>query len=160
MNKMVWLPDKDRYTAKPRYQGGLLTATIVTFTHGKVRIVQASIKPSEKHPTLNLILRAIYTLNNANYDKKVAFDVLKWILDPPQAEPETEFKSTETAKKLPESEEIRMGIRAWDCLFGYDSLISARSNGSLYHGSLVCQYLPERIKHVSHNFFEPFTKEL
>ncbi|KMP01298.1 hypothetical protein CIHG_01588 [Coccidioides immitis H538.4] len=102
MNKMVWLPDKDRYTAKLRYQGGLLTATIVTFTHGKVRIVQATIKPSEKHPTLNLILRAIYTLNNANYDKKVAFDVLKWILDPPQAEPETEFKSTETAQKLPE----------------------------------------------------------
>lgn len=107
MNEMVWSSEKNRYTSKPRYKGGLLTvcllrrfinalsdnnpkATVVTFTRGKVRIVQATIRPSEKHPTLDLNLRAKYTLTKAGYDKNVAFDVLKWILDPPQAELETE----------------------------------------------------------------------
>ncbi|EGE01021.1 hypothetical protein TEQG_00075 [Trichophyton equinum CBS 127.97] len=90
MNEMVWSSEKNRYTSKPRYKGGLLTATVVTFTRGKVRVVQATIRPSEKHPTLDLNLRAKYTLTKAGYDKNVAFDVLKWILDPPQAELETE----------------------------------------------------------------------
>ncbi|EFR02167.1 hypothetical protein MGYG_05170 [Nannizzia gypsea CBS 118893] len=102
MNEMVWLSDKGRYKGKPRYKGGLLTATMVTFICGKVRIIQATIKPSEKHPTLNVNLRAKYILNNANYDKNVGFDVLKWLCDPPQAELETEPESTETVNELPE----------------------------------------------------------
>lgn len=59
-------------------------ATVVTFICGKVRIVQATCNPSEKYPTLNLTLRAIYNLGAENYDQKVAFDILKWILSPPE----------------------------------------------------------------------------
>ncbi|OJD10851.1 hypothetical protein ACJ73_09676 [Blastomyces percursus] len=70
---------------KPLYKEGFLTictnaehntppakATVVTFIYGKVRIVQATCNPSEAHPTLNLMLRAIYSLGRDNYDKKVA----------------------------------------------------------------------------------------
>ncbi|PGG98388.1 hypothetical protein AJ80_09538 [Polytolypa hystricis UAMH7299] len=87
MNEMVWLPEKDRYTAKPIYKEGFLTnpkATVVTFICGKVRIVRATCDPSEKYPMLTFTLRAIYNLGKENYDKEVAFDVLKWILSPPE----------------------------------------------------------------------------
>ncbi|KAG5304296.1 hypothetical protein I7I50_11333 [Histoplasma capsulatum G186AR] len=107
MNEMVWLPEEDRYMAKPIYKEGLLTAcsslhflpiicihgsvpmltmpvkaTVVTFIYGKVRIVQATCNPSETYPTLSLTLRAICSLGKDNYNKKVAFNVLKWIFCP------------------------------------------------------------------------------
>ncbi|KMP07296.1 hypothetical protein CIRG_06977 [Coccidioides immitis RMSCC 2394] len=84
MNEMVWLPEENRYMAKLIYKEGFLMATVVTFVHGKVRIIQASCNPSETYPTLTLTLRAIYKLGEDNYDKEVAFDVLKWILSPPE----------------------------------------------------------------------------
>ena len=58
--------------------------TIVTIVCAKVRIVQATCNPSETYPTLTLTLRAIYGLGEKTYDKNVAFDVLKWILSPPE----------------------------------------------------------------------------
>ncbi|KAK2806748.1 hypothetical protein FQN50_005746 [Emmonsiellopsis sp. PD_5] len=88
MHEMVWLPEKDRYKAKLVYKEGLLVATVVTFICAKVRIVQATLNPSERYPVLTFTLRAIYNLAKDNYDKEVAFDVLKWILSPP--EPATE----------------------------------------------------------------------
>lgn len=61
-----------------------LKVTVVTFTCAKVRVVQATCDPSEKYPTLAVTLRAIYNLGHDNYDKTVAFDVMKWILTPPE----------------------------------------------------------------------------
>ncbi|KKZ61653.1 hypothetical protein EMCG_03838 [[Emmonsia] crescens] len=84
MNEMVWLPEEDRYMPKPIYKEGFLVATIVTFVYGKVRIVQATCNPLEMYPVLTLTLRAIYNLSKDNYDKKVAFDILKWIFCPPK----------------------------------------------------------------------------
>ncbi|OJD15176.1 hypothetical protein AJ78_04539 [Emergomyces pasteurianus Ep9510] len=82
MNQMVWLPEEHWYMAKPKYKEGSLTATVVTFVKGKVRVVQAACNPSETHPTLTLTLSATYNLGKDNYDKKVAFDILKWIFSP------------------------------------------------------------------------------
>ncbi|KMU92718.1 hypothetical protein CIHG_10504 [Coccidioides immitis H538.4] len=59
-------------------------ATIVTFVYGKVRIVQATCDPSETNPMFTLTLRAVYDLGKDNYDRKVAFDILKWIFCPPE----------------------------------------------------------------------------
>ncbi|EGC41656.1 conserved hypothetical protein [Histoplasma capsulatum var. duboisii H88] len=84
MNEMVWLPEEDWYMAKPIYKEEFLTATVVTFIYGKVRIVQATCNPSETYPTLSLTLRAICSLGKDNYDKKEAFNVLKWIFCPPE----------------------------------------------------------------------------
>ncbi|EGC46799.1 conserved hypothetical protein [Histoplasma capsulatum var. duboisii H88] len=84
MNEMVWLPEENRYMPKPIYKEGFLVATIVTFVYGKVRIVQATCDPSERNPTLTLTLRAVYNLGKDNYDKRVAFDILKWIFCPPE----------------------------------------------------------------------------
>ncbi|KAK2865469.1 hypothetical protein FQN49_003536 [Arthroderma sp. PD_2] len=85
MNEMIWNPDRERYKARPRYKGGLLTATVVTFICGQVRIVQATLNPSETYPTFSYTLRTMYNLNHDNYDKEAAYDVLKWILSPPDA---------------------------------------------------------------------------
>lgn len=63
----------------------------MTFIPGKVRIVQATCNPSETYQTINLTLRAIYTLSKHTYDKNVASDVLKWILSPPEPEPVKEL---------------------------------------------------------------------
>ncbi|KAL2388186.1 hypothetical protein RJ035_003510 [Blastomyces gilchristii] len=84
MNEMVWLSEENRYMAKPIYKEGFLAATIVTFIYGKVRIVQATCDPSETNPMLTLTLRAVYDLGKDNYDRKVAFDILKWIFCPPE----------------------------------------------------------------------------
>ncbi|KAM5434762.1 hypothetical protein MferCBS31731_006534 [Microsporum ferrugineum] len=83
MNVMTWDPDRKRYKAKSRYRGGILTATIVTCICAQVRIVQATLNPSEKYPTLTYTLRAIYDLNKKNYDKEAAFTAVQWILSPP-----------------------------------------------------------------------------
>ncbi|EEH41302.2 hypothetical protein PAAG_03588 [Paracoccidioides lutzii Pb01] len=79
---MVWLPEKGLYMPKPIYKEGFLAATIVTFIYGKVRIVQATCNPSETNPTLTSMLRAIHNLGKDNYDKEVAFDILKRIFCP------------------------------------------------------------------------------
>ncbi|KAK2764380.1 hypothetical protein FQN54_009074 [Arachnomyces sp. PD_36] len=84
MHETVWLPEKNRYNAKLIYKEGLLMATVVTFICAKVRIVQATLNPSERYPTLTFTLKAIYNLGKDNYDKEIAFDVLKWILSPPR----------------------------------------------------------------------------
>ncbi|KAM5497233.1 hypothetical protein McaMca56_004239 [Microsporum canis] len=83
MNVMTWNPDSNRYKAKPRYKGGLLTATIVTCICAQVRVVQATLNPSEKYPTLTYTLRAIYDLGEEKYDKEAAFTAVQWILSPP-----------------------------------------------------------------------------
>ncbi|KGM92094.1 uncharacterized protein PADG_11624 [Paracoccidioides brasiliensis Pb18] len=77
MNEMVWLPEEDWYMLKLIYKEDFLTATVVTFICGKVRIVQVTCSPSEKYPTLTLTLRAMDSLGENHYDKEVAFDVLK-----------------------------------------------------------------------------------
>jgi hypothetical protein len=110
MNEMVWVCDKQDYLAKLRYKNGPLTvslfsrssptrlykcrcpqATIATFIPGKVRIVQATCNPSDKLPRLTLTLRAIYNLGHDNYNKNSAYDVMKWILTPPEAQLDKEL---------------------------------------------------------------------
>lgn len=49
----------------------------------QVRVVQATLNPSEKYPTLTYTLRAIYDLNEEKYDKEAAFTTMQWILSPP-----------------------------------------------------------------------------
>ncbi|GBF60807.1 hypothetical protein TMEN_3262 [Trichophyton mentagrophytes] len=83
MHDMVWNPRVEKYKPILRYKEGFLTATVVTFIYGQVRVVQASIKPSETYPTITFTLRAIYDLNE-DYDKEVAYTVLQWILSPPK----------------------------------------------------------------------------
>ncbi|PGH36584.1 hypothetical protein GX50_00621 [[Emmonsia] crescens] len=95
MHEMVWLPAKDRYKAKLVYKEGLLMATVVTFICAKVRIVQATLNPSERYPTLTFTLKAIYNLTKDNYDKEIAFDILKWILSPPQPAKEVAVRGKE-----------------------------------------------------------------
>ncbi|KAF3480568.1 uncharacterized protein GIQ15_05915 [Arthroderma uncinatum] len=88
MNEMIWNCETYRYRARPRYKEGILTtvkATVATFICGEVRIVQATLNPSEPYPTLAFTLRAVIKLNKENYSKEAAYEVLKWILCPPEA---------------------------------------------------------------------------
>ncbi|KJF61017.1 uncharacterized protein CIMG_04666 [Coccidioides immitis RS] len=91
LNEMIWICEKQEYRAKLRYKGGLLTATIVTFIPGNVRIIQVTCNPSDKLPKLIFTLRAIYNFGKDNYDKSTAYDVMKWILSPPEAPPAKEL---------------------------------------------------------------------
>ncbi|KAK2757190.1 hypothetical protein FQN54_004704 [Arachnomyces sp. PD_36] len=101
MNEMVWIPKENNYRARMRYKGGLLTVTTVTFIPGKVRVVQATCRPSDPLPTLTLTLRAIYTLGTDTYNKNTAFEVLQWILSPPDAPPPAnELETPIRSKKL------------------------------------------------------------
>ncbi|KAK2808589.1 hypothetical protein FQN50_004621 [Emmonsiellopsis sp. PD_5] len=70
MNEIPW-DYKNHRDGKPvlRYQGGSLTATVVTFLVGKVRVVQATCNPSEKLPTLVFTLRGLYDLSMSCYNK-------------------------------------------------------------------------------------------
>ncbi|KAL1957302.1 hypothetical protein VTO42DRAFT_6210 [Malbranchea cinnamomea] len=89
MNEVLWLLEKQEYRARLRYRDGPLTATIVTFIPGKVRVVvrvvQATCTPSQKLPVLRLTLRAIYTMGHDTYNKNTAYEVIQWILSPPEA---------------------------------------------------------------------------
>ncbi|PGG96490.1 hypothetical protein AJ80_09821 [Polytolypa hystricis UAMH7299] len=67
-----------------------LQVTTVTFSGGKVRVVQATCNPSDKWPRLILALRAIYDFGKKTYNKKTAFEVMQWILSPPEARPDLE----------------------------------------------------------------------
>ncbi|KMQ46341.1 hypothetical protein HL42_2983 [Trichophyton rubrum] len=84
LHDMIWNPRVEKYKPILRYKEGFLTATVVTFIHRQVRVVQASIKPSETYPTITFTLRAIYDLNAEKYDQEVAYTVLQWILSPPK----------------------------------------------------------------------------
>ncbi|KAK2754055.1 hypothetical protein FQN54_007224 [Arachnomyces sp. PD_36] len=85
MNEIVWLPEEERHVLKVIYKEGTLTATVLTFVHRKVRIVEATFDPSEANPTFTLNLRAVYSLNKEYYDKQIAFDVLKWMFCRPES---------------------------------------------------------------------------
>ncbi|KAK2802127.1 hypothetical protein FQN50_007491 [Emmonsiellopsis sp. PD_5] len=87
MNEVVWIWEKDDYGARLRYKDGPLTATLVTFIPGKVRMVQATCNPSDKLPKLVFKLRAVYNLSKDTYDKNAAYNVMQWILSPPEAQP-------------------------------------------------------------------------
>ncbi|KKZ60868.1 hypothetical protein EMCG_04459 [[Emmonsia] crescens] len=81
---LVYRDETDKYRRTLRYKEGLLTVTVVTFCCKKVRVVQGTCNPSEKHTTLAITLRAVYNLSHDNYDKTAAFDAMKWILTPPE----------------------------------------------------------------------------
>ncbi|KAK2810933.1 hypothetical protein FQN50_002524 [Emmonsiellopsis sp. PD_5] len=101
MNEMVWIPKEDDHRARMRYKEGLLTVTTVTFIPRKVRVVQATCRPSDPLPTLSLTLRAIYTLAADTFYKNTAFEVLQWILSPPDAPPPAkELEMAIRSKKL------------------------------------------------------------
>ncbi|PGH29714.1 hypothetical protein GX50_07528 [[Emmonsia] crescens] len=84
MNESRWDCYQERYL-KPelKYKGGLLTATIINFMDGKVRVVQATCNPSEEHPILTFTLRGLYELDLFHYDKAIVQKVVKWIMSPP-----------------------------------------------------------------------------
>lgn len=42
--------------------------------------------PSDKLPKLTFTLRAVYNFSKDNYDKNAAYNVMKWILSPPEAQ--------------------------------------------------------------------------
>ncbi|PGG97181.1 hypothetical protein AJ79_09318 [Helicocarpus griseus UAMH5409] len=85
MNEIRWDLRKHKYM-QPRltYQDGTLTATIVTFMVGKVRVVQATCDPSNRYPTLTCTLRGLYNLSMSCYDKSSVHKIVKWILCPPK----------------------------------------------------------------------------
>ncbi|WEW61235.1 hypothetical protein PRK78_006725 [Emydomyces testavorans] len=85
MNEVRWDPWKHEYKQpKLTYQGGPLTATIVTFMVGKVRVVQATCDPSNQYPTLTCTLRGLYDLSMSSYDKSSVHKIVKWILCSPE----------------------------------------------------------------------------
>ncbi|PGH07908.1 hypothetical protein AJ79_06116 [Helicocarpus griseus UAMH5409] len=88
MNEIPW-DYEDHRGGKPvlRYQGGSLTATVVTFLVGKVRVVQATCNPSEKLPTLTFTLRGLYDLRMSCYNKDTVCEIVKWILCPSDPQP-------------------------------------------------------------------------
>ncbi|KAK2812010.1 hypothetical protein FQN50_001718 [Emmonsiellopsis sp. PD_5] len=65
------------------YQHGKLTATIITFMIGKVRVVQATCNPSDQNPTMTCTLRGSYDLRMSCYNKSSVHEIVKWILCPP-----------------------------------------------------------------------------
>ncbi|OJD12104.1 hypothetical protein AJ78_07253 [Emergomyces pasteurianus Ep9510] len=85
MNEVRWDPRKHEYMQpKLTYRDGPLTATIVTFMVGKVRVVQATCDPSNPYPTLTCTLRGLYNLSMSCYDKSSVHKIVKWILCPPE----------------------------------------------------------------------------
>ncbi|EFR04550.1 hypothetical protein MGYG_07555 [Nannizzia gypsea CBS 118893] len=84
MNEMTWNSRIEKYKPTFRYKEGFLMATVMTFMYGKVRVIQASLKPSETYPVLTFTLRGIYDLNAEKYDKEVAYTLIQWILSPPK----------------------------------------------------------------------------
>ncbi|KAK2756181.1 hypothetical protein FQN54_005589 [Arachnomyces sp. PD_36] len=94
MNEIDWDPSERKYSpAKLTYQDGLLTATIVTFLIGKVRVVQASCDPSQEYPELNIALRGVHDLKMSCYNKAVFHEIIKWILCPPDPPRELPLRS-------------------------------------------------------------------
>ncbi|OJD23001.1 hypothetical protein ACJ73_05648 [Blastomyces percursus] len=90
MNRLDYVREKNKYLPILTYQDGLLTATVVTFATGKVRVVQASCDPSQEYPKLNIALRAVHDLKMSCYNKDVLHEIVKWILcspDPPRELP-------------------------------------------------------------------------
>ncbi|OJD17837.1 hypothetical protein AJ78_02078 [Emergomyces pasteurianus Ep9510] len=84
MNEVCWDAWKHTYM-QPRltYQHGQLTATIVTFMVGKVRVFEATCDPSDQNPTLTCTLRGFYDLSMSCYNKSSVHEIVKWILCPP-----------------------------------------------------------------------------
>ncbi|EEH16839.2 hypothetical protein PABG_06926 [Paracoccidioides brasiliensis Pb03] len=83
MNEMVWLPEKGLYMPKPIYKERFLGG------HDRdIHLRESTHSPSDLQPIGNVpnahldTEGYIYNLCKDNYDKEVAFDVLKWIFCP------------------------------------------------------------------------------
>ncbi|KAK2791256.1 hypothetical protein FQN52_004932 [Onygenales sp. PD_12] len=94
MNEIKWDPSGHEFLpAKLTYKDGILTATIVTFLIGKVRVVQASCDPSQEHPELKISLKGVYDLSLSRYNKAMFHEIVKWLLCPPDPARELPLRS-------------------------------------------------------------------
>ncbi|KAK2810621.1 hypothetical protein FQN50_002878 [Emmonsiellopsis sp. PD_5] len=94
MNEIKWDPWGHKFLpAQLTYKDGILTATIVTFLIGKVRVVQASCDPSQEHPEFKIALKGVYDLSLSCYNKAVFHEVVKWLLCPPDPARELPLRS-------------------------------------------------------------------